>query len=84
MRKHRMIVTDETDLGVTPTVEEEIDVQGSTPIKQRFRRFAPPMQAKIKIELEKLLRQGIIEPSISPWTSPLILYERKTVNCASV
>ena len=72
-RKHHQVIgKDEIDLGVTPTMEHEIDEQGSTPIKQRYRGFAPPMHSEIKIELEKLLRQGIIEPSMSPWASPLI------------
>ena len=78
LRKHRQVIgKDEIDLGVTPTVEHEIDVQGSTPIKQRYRRFAPPMQSEIKIELEKLLRQGIIEPSVSSWASPLMPVRKK-------
>ena len=72
-----MIGKDKIDLGVSHTVEYEIDVQGSTSIKQLYRHFAPPMQARIKIELEKLLGQGIIEPSMSPWASPLVPVQKK-------
>ena len=69
-----------TDLEVMPTVEHEMDVQGSMPIKQRYCRFAPPMQAEIKVELQILLRQGIIEPG-HPHSSSS---EKRTANYAFV
>ena len=35
------------------------------------------MQAEITIELDKLMHQGIIEPSMSPWASPLVPIRKK-------
>ena len=83
-KHHKVIGKDELDLGVTHTVEHDIDLQGSGPIKQRYRRFAPPMQAEIKIEYDKLLKQDIIEPSMSLWASPLVPVRKNMVNCSSV
>lgn len=60
-KHHKVIGIDKIDLVVTPTVEHEIDNQGSHLIKHRYRRFAPATQAEIKLELEKLLCEGIIE-----------------------
>ena len=76
-RHHHVIGRDENDLGLTQTVEHTIDIQGAEPIKQRYRRFAPPMQKEINRELDKLLKQGIIEPSMSPWASPLVPVRKK-------
>ena len=64
-------------MGLTGTIEHAIDTQGAAPIKQRYRRFAPPLQKEINQQLDKLLRQGIIEPSMSPWASPLVPVRKK-------
>ena len=77
LKHHKVIGRDENDLGLTKTVEHEIDTQGTVPIKQRYRRFAPPMQLEIRKELDKLMKQGIIEPSMSPWASPLVPIRKK-------
>ena len=62
----------ELDLGLTSTVEHTIDIEGTGPIKQRYRRFPAPLQEEIQGEISKLLERGIIEPSTSAWSSPLV------------
>ena len=51
---------------MTPHV---IDVQGHRPIKQRLRRISPPLLSKAHEEIDRLLKEGIIEPSESAWSS---------------
>ena len=78
LRKFPSIIgTSEFDLGLTDTITHKIDVQGSKPVKQPYRRFPHPLRREINLELEKLLANGIIEPSDSAWASPLVPVRRK-------
>lgn len=63
-------------LGCTTMVEHVIRTN-SPPIKQRHYPLSPSLQKQVNIELEKMLADGIIEPSTSPWASPIVLV-RKT------
>lgn len=47
------------------------------PIKQRYYNYSPATQAIIQEKVDKLLRKGIIEPSDSPWSSPLVVVKKK-------
>ena len=69
---------DEYDMGCTSTIKHGIDVQGSLPIKQTYRRFPQPLTREIGIEVEKLLDKGIIETSSSPWAAPLVPVRKKS------
>lgn len=64
------------ELGCTTLVEHEIKTS-SRPIKQRYYPVSPVMQDHIDRELDSLLEQGIVEPSTSPWSSPILLVKKK-------
>ena len=49
----------------------------SDPIKQRYYPVSPVMMRHIDAELEKMLADDIIEPSSSPWSSPILLVPKK-------
>lgn len=53
---------------------------GVEPIKQRYRPRNPAMQEIINSEVEKMEREGIIEPSHSAWNSPVVLIKKKTAD----
>lgn len=63
-------------VGCTHLIEHEIIVD-SPAIKQRYYPVSPVVQKQINEELEKLLDLGIIEPSTSAWSSPIILVSKK-------
>ena len=46
-----------------------IDVQGHEPIRQKMRKYAPKMLQAAQAEVDRMLKDGIIEPSESPWCS---------------
>ncbi|CAI2194842.1 13766_t:CDS:2, partial [Funneliformis geosporum] len=54
-----------------------IDTKDATPIKQRFYRTSYNNQEFIKKEIQKLLKSGLIRPSKSQWTSPVVVVEKK-------
>lgn len=64
------------DIGCTNLVEHKIVVQ-SEPIRQRSYRVSPVLQKIIEEEIEEMLRLGVIEPSNSPWASPVVIVRKK-------
>ena len=53
--------------------EHTIDTGTSQPIKQPPRRTPPHQREIIDLQLDDLLKHGRIEPSQSPWSSPVVL-----------
>lgn len=49
----------------------------ATPIKQRYRPRNPAMQAIIDAEVKEIGKAGIIEPSRSAWSSPIVIIWKK-------
>jgi len=64
-------------LGKTRIVKHKIYIGEHAPIKQRPRREPLGMRDIIKEELQKMEEQGVIEPSNSPWASPVVLVKKK-------
>lgn len=63
-------------LGCTSLVEHVIKTNAA-PIKQRYYPVSPIMQKHMDKEVDKLLEEGIIERSASPWSSPVVLVKKK-------
>ena len=69
--------TSSTDLGYCIILQHDIDTGNSPPIKQSPRR--PPLAARDAEDqiLDEMLESGVIEPSDSPWASPVCLVRKK-------
>lgn len=65
------------DIGRTQLAEHAIDTGDSAPIKQPPRRFPIAKASEMESLVEDMLRQGVIEPSTSPWASPVVLVKKK-------
>ncbi|KZR96602.1 Uncharacterized protein APZ42_008970, partial [Daphnia magna] len=64
-------------LGQCTVLEHAIPTGGAAPIKQLPRRRAWRERELIKDEVDKMLKQGVIEPAQSPWSSPIVLVKKK-------
>jgi hypothetical protein len=64
-------------LGRTSLVKHSIFTGDAAPIRQRLRRIAPAHQKVVEEEVQRLLREGLIRPSYSPWASPIVLATKK-------
>ncbi len=65
------------DLGRTHLVEHRINTGMAPPIKQRPRRQPIGKREAERDEIEKMLQLGLVEPSSSPWASPVVLVKKK-------
>lgn len=66
-----------TKLGCTTLVHHKIDTGTTEPIKQRYYPVSPTKQAAINEELDNMLRLGVVEPSTSAYSSPILLITKK-------
>ena len=60
-----------------PTIKHRINTGDHPPISQRSYRVSPAERRIIREEVEKMLRDDIIQPSESPWSSPVVLVKKK-------
>ena len=68
--------TSSSDLGFCHVILHDIDTGDALPIKQPPRR--PPLAARGEEDriLDEMLQTGVIEPSKSPWASPVCLVKK--------
>ena len=66
-----------SDLGRTGRLHHHIDTGSSPPIRQPVRRISPHRREEVKELLSQMLVRGVVEPSSSPWASPVVLVQTK-------
>ena len=66
------------DLGYTSLVEYTIDlIPGTRPIKQRPYRLPLAKRQAVESEIQAMADRNLIEPTNSPWSSPVIIVPKK-------
>ena len=65
------------DLGKTDRLKHHIDTGNAAPIRQPVRRVSPHRREEVRQLLDQMLQRGVIEPSASPWASPVVLVQKK-------
>lgn len=65
------------DIGRTDLVKHAINTGDVAPIKQRPRRIPFAREKEVEEMIEDMRRSNIIEPSSSPWCSPVVLVKKK-------
>ena len=66
------IISFQEEYGLTDLVEHSIDTGDARPIKLKERPINPNLLENLQTQLEHWEEQGVIEPSSSPWSFPLI------------
>ena len=66
-----------SDLGRTEVVRHEIDTGDARPIRQPARQLPIHRRNEAEEHVKDMLERGIIEPSNSPWASPIVLMKKK-------
>ena len=67
----------EAELGVTDRACHQLDTGDSAPIKQYARRILFSLCGPVEEAVNDMLQRGIVRPSSSPWTSPIVLVKKK-------
>lgn len=63
-------------LGRTNLIQAHIDTGDTKPFKKRQYRLSPYMLQHLNNELDKMIELDVIEPSFSPWNSPVLLVKK--------
>ncbi|GFT63340.1 retrovirus-related Pol polyprotein from transposon 412 [Trichonephila clavipes] len=66
-----------SDIGHTTVTQHRIDTADHPPIKQNPRRLPFAKQEEVGTLLREMQENDIIEPSSSPWASPIVLVRKK-------
>ncbi|MES2216505.1 MAG: RNase H-like domain-containing protein [Patescibacteria group bacterium] len=66
------------DLKTCPRFTYTIDTGDATPIRQRPYRHSFKERMEIQRQVEEMISAGIVEPSQSAWSSPVVLVPKKT------
>lgn len=76
LRKHEKMWSGQ--LGEITVTEHHIDlVKGARPFKSHPYRAGPKARELEKFEIDKQLKAGVIEPTISEWASPVLFVPKK-------
>ena len=72
-----VFAVDDSELGRAQDVTHSIDTGDQHPIRQHPRRIPFALRGQVEEMVEKMLQQGVIKQSKSPWGSPIVLVAKK-------
>lgn len=61
----------------TNSITHEIDITNPSPVYTKSYRYPEIHKKEVNRQIDKMLKQGIIQPSVSPWSSPLWVVPKK-------
>lgn len=68
---------DKTALTFTNQIKHEIKLTNDSPIYTKSYRYPEVHKSEVKDQIQKMLAQGIIQNSTSPWSSPIWIVPKK-------
>ena len=68
-------------LGRTDRVQHKVDTGDNRPVKLPYRRLPLAKKGAMEEEVDKMLGEGVILPSESPWSSPVVMVTKKDGSC---
>ena len=77
MAYHDIFSISQEELGHTCRVQHQIHTGNSTPIRQHARRIPSGLREEARKLVQEMLKRDIIQPSSSPWSSPIVLVRKK-------
>jgi hypothetical protein len=67
-----------TKVGCASQVENGIDTGDARPIKKNTYRIPHALKPVVDEHIDEMLQKKIIEPIISPWSSSIVLVQKKS------
>ena len=71
------IFAEDGGLGRTNRIQHNIDTGDAHPIRQPVRRLPLNQRVEVKDLLADMEKKGVIQPSHSPWASPIVLVKKR-------
>ena len=65
-------------LQATNLVKHKIDTGDHPPIARAPFRIPYPLQGEMKSQIDKMLAEKVIKPSVYPWSTPVVLIKKKS------
>ena len=65
------------DFGLLKGTQHQLDLEDARPFRAQPYHKSKVEKAQVLIELKQLLDAGLLQPSKSPWASPLLLLKKK-------
>ena len=66
-----------SDYGRAHLVQRKLHTAEHPPIRQRVRRLPPSRRTEVQQLLKEMEEKNVIQPSCSPWASPIVLVRKK-------
>uniref|UniRef100_A0A8C5MCT0 Gypsy retrotransposon integrase-like protein 1 n=1 Tax=Leptobrachium leishanense TaxID=445787 RepID=A0A8C5MCT0_9ANUR len=63
--------------GYTSRAVHQVETPGQRPLRQPAYRLPEAVHESMRAEIREMLELGVIEPSVSPWASPVVLVPKK-------
>ena len=76
-KNNNLFVDNMKDLTQTNILQATFDTGGSPPIKQRPYKNPLARQHKLDEQINEMLEAGIVSPSSSPWSSPVVIVPKR-------
>ena len=75
--QHEAFILEEKERGETDLIQFHIDTGDAQPKKQALRRTPFAVRQEVARQLKEMQETGVIQPSTSPWASPIVLVRKK-------
>ena len=76
-RYRKVFAMSSTELGCTSVLHHRIETNGRGPIFQAARRLPWASRESARQLVEDMKAQAVVEDSCSPWSSPIVLVQKK-------
>lgn len=73
----KFLLTENGQIGRTEVLCHVIDTGNAKPFRQRPYPVSPYKAKRMDVELDRMLKMGVIVPSTSEWSSPIVAVEKK-------
>jgi hypothetical protein len=78
LKDNEQLFQESTELPPSRSFDHAIPlVPGAVPVQKKPYRYAPSQKDELEKQINEMIRKGVIQPSHSPFASPVILVKKK-------
>jgi hypothetical protein len=77
LKNAEAFASSKNDLGYTDIIQHQVNTGNALPVKQNPRRIPLSIRQEVNDELQRMMDNEIIRPSISPWSSQIVVVRKR-------